>query len=306
MRRVGGLLVVLVLGTGALLAGCQPGKPPPPPPPPCRETPTGGEALGTQRYRDPVFTQVTVECDLVYGQAPDEHGATQKLRLDVYEPAGDTAAARPLLVWLHWGGFIGGNKAEPPHPEYASRFARRGYVVAMVEYRVREGSTFDYHPPFDAGDAELLEAATDAQHDAQAAVRWLRAHAVEYGVDPDRIATVGISAGGMTALAVDYDETDVGTSGNPGYPSDVAVAVALEGCALDLSWIDGGEGPVLLVHSDADAGVPYTCAVDTRDTAQSMGDVAILDTRSGGEPHGFTADPNQAVAAVSQFLFARL
>ncbi|MGQ0803442.1 MAG: hypothetical protein ACT4PI_06225 [Actinomycetota bacterium] len=97
-----------------------------------------------------------VECDLVYGQAPDEHGATQKLRLDVYEPAGDTAAARPLLVWLHWGGFIGGNKAEPPHPEYASRFARRGYVVAMVEYRVREGSTFDYHPPFAAGDAELL------------------------------------------------------------------------------------------------------------------------------------------------------
>ncbi|MGQ0803441.1 MAG: hypothetical protein ACT4PI_06220 [Actinomycetota bacterium] len=110
----------------------------------------------------------------------------------------------------------------------------------------------------------------------------------------------------MTALAVDYDETDVGTSGNPGYPSDVAVAIALEGCALDLSWIDGGEGPALLVHATADTGVPFTCAQDTADKANLVGDIAVLDPRSSGENHGFTADPNQAVAAVSQFLFARL
>lgn len=293
----------MALGTGALVAGCQPAKPPPPPPPPCRETPTGGETLGTQRYLEPVFATVTVECDRTYGQAPDEHGQIQTLQLDVYEPAGDTAVDRPLLVWLHWGGFISGDKTDAPHPEYASRFARRGYVVAMIEYRVREGDTYDYAPPFDAGDADLLAAALDAQHDAQAAVRWLRAHAADYAIDPDLIATAGISAGGMTALAVNYNETDVGTGGTPGYPSDVAAAVSLEGCALDLSWIDGGEGPALFVHATADTGVPYKCATDTADKAITEGDIAILDPRSNRENHGFTGNPNQAVASISQFLY---
>lgn len=290
-----------MLGAVALTVGCLPPQPEPQPPPrPCPAVPAGVEAIGTQRYLEPVFANAGVTCGLVYGQAPDEHGKTQVLALDLYRPAGDTTTDRPVLVWAPPGGFVGGQPADGPTPDYAARFARRGYVVAAIDYRIREGSTFSYRPPFQP---DLLAAATDAQHDAQAAVRWLRIHAADYGMDPDRIAIAGISAGGMTAMMVNYDEDDVGTSGNPGVSSAVAAAVSLEGCALDLSVIDGGEGPALLVHATADSGVPYQCAVDTANAATAVGDIAELDPRSNGEDHAFTIDPAQAVGSMSQFLY---
>ena len=79
--------------------------------------------------------------------------------------------------------------------------------------------------------------------------------------------------------------------------------MSLEGCALDLSWIDGGEGPALFVHATADTGVPYKCAEDSAAKAIAEGDVALLDPRSSGEDHGFTGDPDQAIGSVSQFLY---
>jgi acetyl esterase/lipase len=60
------------------------------------------------------------------------------------------------------------------------------------------------------------------KHDAQAAVRWLRANAATYRLDPSRIAIGGSSAGAITAMMVSYNAVDPGSSGNPGYPSDVA------------------------------------------------------------------------------------
>lgn len=280
----------------AVLVACAPVKQHAPK---CGETPTGGETIGTRRYLEPVFADVTVVCDLQYGQAPDERGQNQVLTLDLYRPAGDTATNRPVVLWLQHGGFIRSIKAEAPVPEYATRLAQRGYVVAAADYRVREGDTYSYAPPFST---EMLEAAADAQHDAQAAVRWLRAHAAKYDIDPNRVAVAGISAGGMTALMVNYDEGDVGDSGNLGFASDVAAAVSLEGCALDLAVIDGGEGPALLIHSIDDSGVPYHCARDTVDAALAAGDWAELDTRAGFD-HGFTLDPAQALHQITEFLY---
>jgi poly(3-hydroxybutyrate) depolymerase len=78
-------------------------------------------------------------------------------------------------------------------------------VTTSIDYRLRSGN--------------LGQAITDAQHDAQAAVRWLRRHADQYRIDPERIAIGGTSAGAITALYVGNHAEDPGTSGNPEFRS---------------------------------------------------------------------------------------
>ena len=80
-----------------------------------------------------------------------------------------------------------------------------------------------------AGRALFEAAAVQAQHDAQAAVRWLRAHAADLGVDPSRIAIGGGSAGADVALLVGAHSEDPGTSGTPGQSSS-SMRSALTGC----------------------------------------------------------------------------
>ena len=81
------------------------------------------------------------------------------------------------------------------------------------------------HPP----PASCEAAAIEAQHDAQAAVRWLRAHAADYGIDPTRIAVGGGSAGADTALLVGIHSEDPGSSGTPGESSKVGGVISISG-----------------------------------------------------------------------------
>ena len=127
------------------------------------------------------------------------------------------------------------------------------------------------HPP----PASCQAAAVDAQHDAQAAVRWLRAHAAQYGVDPDRIAIGGGSAGADVALLVGAHSEDPGTSGTPGESSKVGGVVSIsgvlpaEGQALlgagrrATLWFIGTEDPLIPDENDvvANAGALYNAGV---------------------------------------------
>ena len=88
-------LVALALGA-TLLAGCTVPRPP---------------GNGTLRYRDQVFSAVTTTPDITYGTAPDDNGNQVALKLDLYQPTGDTAAKRPAVVWVHGGGFTSGDKS---------------------------------------------------------------------------------------------------------------------------------------------------------------------------------------------------
>lgn len=122
----------------------------------------------------PVSGDVKVLRDLQYGEV-----AGEKLLLDLYLPA-NAKGRLPAVILIHGGGWRGGDKRMMRFT--ANVLARRGYVVASVNYRLAP----KYHYP-----AQL--------DDVQRAVRWLRMHADKYHVDPKRIAAWGSSAGGHLA-----------------------------------------------------------------------------------------------------------
>src|SRR3954451_24252041 len=87
-------LVVLALAI-TILAGCTVPRP-------------AGD--GQLRYRDQVFSGASVTKDITYGSATGIGGSAETLKLDLYQPTGDTIAKRPALVWVHGGGFTMGDK----------------------------------------------------------------------------------------------------------------------------------------------------------------------------------------------------
>lgn len=109
------------------------------------------------------------------------------LRLDLYLPPGaDRAEPLPVLVWVHGGGWQAGSKNNCP----LAPLCGRGYAVVSVQYRLTDAATFP---------AQI--------HDCKGAVRWIRANATKYNLDPRRIGAAGGSAGGhLVAL--------LGTSGD--------------------------------------------------------------------------------------------
>ena len=248
-------------------------------------TPSGPTPPG--RYLEEVFGEVEVTRDLQYGAAPDEAGVTESLRLDLFQPAGDPQALRPAIVWVHGGGFSGGNRGL--EEGNATSFARRGYVTVSISYRLRSGN--------------IGQAIADAQHDAQAAVRWLRAHAGELRIDPDRIAIGGTSAGAITSLLVGNHSEDPGTSGNPGHRSDVQAAVSISGFG---GFYGPGDAPAILFHGTADPVLPYPLAVSTCDEIRRVGNVCELHTYEGAGHILYLSHREDIQAKIAEFLHRQL
>lgn len=208
----------------------------------------------SNRYIDPIFqTAVKTHADVVYGSAPTNTGSTETLLLDVWQAEGDTATGRAAIVYAHGGGFAGGSRHAAGNMGLVEGWAKRGFVVVNIDYRVRPGKTIP---------ALVAEAATgysetmvDAQHDFQAAVRWTRASATQLGVDPDAIIGAGESAGAITAWHAGVNADDQGTSGNPGYSSSISAVLSLWGAAIP-AQIDAGAAPVIDLHNAGDTTVP--------------------------------------------------
>lgn len=107
-------------------------------------------------------------------------------KLDLYLPFPASRAPVPAVVWIHGGGWIDGDKARAREKNIGSILASDGFVVASINYRLGP----------DAWPQNLL--------DCKNAVRFLRANAKKYGIDPDRIAVMGGSAGGHLALMTGF------------------------------------------------------------------------------------------------------
>jgi predicted esterase len=285
VRAARGLLAVLLSLT--VLAGCTVPRPP------------GDSPL---RYRDPVFTNFTVTRDLQYGSAPhQETGSPVALRLDIYRPVGDTETRRPVLIWVHGGGYSAGDKASGVATDIAPTFARLGYVVASINYRlISSGCGGSNIRP------ECAIAAFNAQHDAQAAVRWLRANAATYGIDPTRIAMGGESAGAITATLTGLRPDDPGDSGNPGFPSSIGAFVSISGGFPGGGFSSAGDAPGLLFHGTADGIVPSQWSVDTAVALLRAGVPAFLQLQEGAGHVPYVQFRNLFVEQTNYFLYAFL
>jgi acetyl esterase/lipase len=117
---------------------------------------------------------VSVIKDLEFSK-PDRH----PLRLDLYLPEQKPANPLPVIVWIHGGGWLNGSKENAKN---ASWLATKGFAVASINYRLTTEATWP---------AQI--------DDCRESVRWLRANAKTYGLDPDHIGAFGSSAGGHLA-----------------------------------------------------------------------------------------------------------
>ena len=205
-----------------------------------------GEALS---FLDEVFAY-TAENDLQYGSALDENGAQEALLLDLFQPRDDERPLRPAVVWLHGGSFRQGHKGEMT--DFARRSARHGFVSVSINYRLRENVDFNYLDPSD----ELAEdVKQDAQHDVQAAVRWLRSQATALRIHPAHIYVTGYSSGAVAGLRAAARPNDPGSSGNPEASSVVTAAAAISG-SLEPGMLEAATGSTLLIHGQNDTKVP--------------------------------------------------
>ena len=216
------------------------------------------------RYRDQIFDAVTVSSNVTYGSAVNLQNQPITLRLDVYRPTGDTVTSRPAIVWVHGGSFTSGSKTSPELVDEATTFSKQGYLNVSIDYRLESpGCTGSF--------SNCVAAIQEAAADAQTAVRFLRTNATTYGIDPNRIAIGGSSAGAITALNVGYSSSE-----DPS--ARVRAAVSLSGSQGFAGTISPGDAPALDFHCTTDALVPYQSAVNTINAAKAQGLDAFLVT----------------------------
>src|ERR1700761_6708856 len=136
-------------------------------------------AQSPKLYKDIQFTDVVIDKDLSYVPNPAKENKKSYL-FDLYQCPANKATARPLIIWMHGGGFKYGSKEAKDIQLWCNSFARRGYVCAGINYRLSKKMPL-FH--FDV----LKEACYDAVQDAKTAVEYFKLHHAEYNIDPNKI-----------------------------------------------------------------------------------------------------------------------
>jgi acetyl esterase/lipase len=261
---------------------------------------------------------VTFEPGIEYTNPDNQH-----LKLDLARPRIGNGPF-PAILCIHGGGFRAGNREG--YDGLCLRLAEHGYVAITITYRLAPKY------PFPA-----------AIHDTKAAVRWLRANAQKYKIDPERIGVTGGSAGGHLAqfLAVTGDVKEFeGEGGNPGQSSKVACVVNVYGPsdftksygksvdaaevlplflggdlekarplhirASPLYWVTPNASPTLCIHGTDDKYVAHEQAVWMVDKLKAANVEAELLTLEGAG-HGFKGkDVETAEKALFAFFDSHL
>jgi acetyl esterase/lipase len=143
---------------------------------------------------------------------PYREGNSRAYTLDLAMPANFGGKQRPAIVIVHGGGWRAGSKEDRVYQKFMIDYAQKGYVTINVNYRLTDEAAFP----------ACIE-------DVKCAVRWLRAHAKDYNIDPERIGAFGHSAGAHLALMLAMAPKSAGLEGDGGWPdqsSAVNVVVA--------------------------------------------------------------------------------
>ncbi|MBN2022603.1 MAG: alpha/beta hydrolase [Pirellulales bacterium] len=276
------------------------------------------ERLNRLRGGNPaLWDKVAVQRDVEYGKAGE-----RSLKLDLVLPKKPSDKPRPVIVFIHGGGWQAGDKSHGV--ALVARFAASGdYVGASVGYRLSG------------------EAIWPAQiHDCKAAIRWLAANSERLGIDPKRIGVWGISAGGhlVNMLGTTGDEPSLeGDCGSPDAPSRVACVVAFCGpsdlrhlggaagnpveqllggparekreaakSASPVVWASQGDPPFLLVHGTEDPLVPIAQAEKLHAALKAAGvDATLFEVEGAGHGLGGPEVEKRVSAFFAKHLLGR-
>ncbi len=220
------------------------------------------------RYANSVFERVLVTKGVPFSQA-EKNGAGNLITLyfDFYEPAGDTAQLRPLVITVFGGAYIAGSRDFCDMEEYCRRLAKHGYVAASIDYRLMS--------LFSASAKNIIREMYIAAQDVSAAIRYFKLYGNDYGIDTNNIFLLGNSAGTIAILHemfMEEQERPVETFSSPeliplhssGYSeyldksTRIAGVVAQWGGVLGVDMIDSVECvPLCFIHGTADESVPY-------------------------------------------------
>ena len=270
------------------------------------------EVIPSSVAADPA-PEITFEVGVEYSNPDDQH-----LAMNIAQPKLSNAL-RPAILCIHGGGFRAGKRDS--YDGLCKQLAERGYVAATTSYRLAPKYQFPA-----------------AVYDVKAAVRFLRANAAKYQIDPDRIGVVGGSAGGHLAqfLGVTGGVAQFeGDGGHPTVSSRVSCVVNFYGpsdftksygksvdaaevlplwCGGDLTsklhqhqigsplnWVTPEAAPTLLIHGTEDKYVAFEQAEWMLARYQQVGaEVELLKLEGAG--HGFKGpDADKANAAMFEF-----
>ena len=246
---------------------------------------------------------------VVYKKTVNAAGKEMDLKMDIFEPANHKASDKTAAIVLFYGGGWSGGDADLFYA-HATYLASRGMTAFVPTYRTKNSAKTT---PF--------EAVTDAK----SALRWVRENAATLGIDPNRIAAGGSSAGGhiaaTAAIIAGFDEPteNAKVSSRPN-------ALILYNPVIDLSpqgygnervgpkWesisplqnVKSGDPPTIIFHGTADKTVPYANAVAFEAAMKAAGNQAELVTFRG-VGHGFAyrpakKDANKALRLTDEFL----
>jgi acetyl esterase/lipase len=221
-----GLMATAWLTAAALVLAQPAGNPPPgggaPGAAPRAAGPPGGNPVGKEllfaNFKSPALKlqypgNVEASFYVTYATVM----GTRPLKMDIYRVP--NAGPKPAIIFVHGGSYVGGDPRDDRNAVYGENdglmayVASRGYVVAAVRYRLADEGKWP---------AQL--------QDVKAAIRWLRGNAEQYGVDPQRVAVWGESAGGHIAAMVgatcgikEFDQQPIiGIYGNSQRPAQAA------------------------------------------------------------------------------------
>jgi lysophospholipase L1-like esterase len=234
-------------------------------------------AIAQKRFKDEVFQQIDSLKDISYGKAINIKGENEILLLDVFMPPKiDTIKHRPLVIFIHGGGFQNNTKTTTYGSMLCNLFAKRGFVSATINYRLGVENSGIIGDKKIKTNNDFAEAMYRAQQDGKAAIRFFRKYAENYGIDTAQIFIAGSSAGAMIGMSIAYmNELEVpksidvnkwgsleGSSGNEGFSSKVAGVMNAWGSMIDYNWIQKEDVPLFNTAGINDDTVPYDSSFD--------------------------------------------
>lgn len=220
----------------------------------------------------------------VIDDIPYRSGESDAWKLDMAMPLNKVNEPFPAIVIVHGGGWRAGSKQVPVYRALLMDYALQGYVTVSVEYRLIDEA------PFPA-----------CIQDVKCAVRWLRAHATEYHVDPGRIGAFGHSAGAHLALMLAMSSDNKELEGDGGWDDYSSKVNAVVGGSTPTKavpfasennhyWpvgnISADLPPILLIHGTEDEIVPVRSVDDFVDNLKKAGMEDITYLRIEGGNHG--------------------